>query len=383
MKAFIKKHVPFVVMSSLLLLMIILLIILQVLKQNTTIAENWTRSFTRSYTSAFGIFNQNLVFSITEASLIVSIISCVVFLAWSFCSFGNRQIWPGIHRLMMVVLVIMGAITMYSATAGMAYNRKPVPIEKYQGEIKPEEFEDIITYYIEDWNACANKLEFDEKGEIKMPYSNETFLNKLRDEFKRLPDNGYYGEYVPKAKPMSLSGIYGAFSIVGMYFAPLGEANYNTYSTTAEKPFYIVHELAHGTGVMREDDAQLVATYLCLTSEDPLLRYSCYFNTFGRIYDLTEYIEGKPYDKFAKLIDDKIRVNENYWSDHWRGKNFMYDLGDKINNWYLRTFGQKDGTKSYDDTPTETDQSGNVIGLSHYQSIYVKYYYDTMLAKGE
>ena len=383
MKTFIKKHVPFIVMTSLLLLMIIFLVILQVLKQNTNIAENWTRSFTRSYTSAFGIFNQNIVFSLTEASLIVSIISCVIFLAWSFCSFGNRQIWPGIHRLLMVALVIMGAVTMYSATAGMAYYRKAVPIEKYEGEIKPEEFEAIITYYIEDWNACADKLEFDDKGEIKMPYSNETFLNKLRDEFKRLPDNGYYGEYVPKAKPMSLSGIYGAFSIVGMYFAPLGEANYNTYSTNAEKPFYIVHELAHGTGVMREDDAQLVATYLCLTSEDPYIRYSGYFNTFYRLFDLTGYIEDKPYERLANMISNKIYANDDYHDKHWKGKNFMYELGDKINSWYLRSFGQRQGTESYNDTPTETDQSGKVIGLSHYQSIYVKYYYDTLLAKGE
>ena len=55
---------------------------------------------------------------------------------------------------------------------------------------------------------------------------------------------------------------------------------------------------------------------------------------------------------------------------------FLYDLGNAINDWYLKTFSQKKGTSSYNDTPTEIDPGGFVITLSNYQSIYFKIYYD-------
>ena len=55
---------------------------------------------------------------------------------------------------------------------------------------------------------------------------------------------------------------------------------------------------------------------------------------------------------------------------------FLYDFGNAINDWYLKTFSQNKGTISYDDTSTEVDPGGHVITLSNYQSIYFKIYYE-------
>ncbi len=366
-------------MTALLLLMNIFLIVMAFLKQNATFSENWTRTFGRAYTSMFGVANQTIPFSLTEVSFLVSIISCVVFLAWGFCLLGNKQVWAAIHRFLMVALVITGALTMYSASVGMAYTRKALPIERYQEEVKKEELKDIATYFVNDMNECANKLTFDENGEVVMPYSKETLLYKLRDEFSRLPNNGYYGKYVPKAKELQTSGIFTSFGIVGIYFGVLGEANYNSYSTNTELPFYVIHELAHGVGVMREDDAQLVATYLCLTSEDYFIRYSCYYNTIERIMELSRYSDQEnAYNDVKALINDKVWKNFSYIYNHWKGKTFVADIGDKINDWYLKSFGQKGGTTSYVDTDTKEDEQTHKIYLSNYQHIYVKYYYDLM-----
>lgn len=377
MKLFLKKHVPFVVMMSILLTMIIILIVLGIAQNNIQFAEWWTRTFSRNYTSAFGRFQENLVFSFTEVSFIVSIVSCVVFLAWAFCCLRLKQIWKFLHRLMMVLLVVVGAITIYSASVGVAYHRRELPLEGYKGEIKKEEFKDIASYFVNDYNECANALERDENNEIIMPYSKDTLIYKLRDEFQRLPKDGYFGKYVPRAKPMLSSAIYTAFGIVGVYFGPLGESHYSTFATNAELPFYITHELAHGVGVMREDDAQLVATYLGLTSDDPYIRYSCYFNTIDSIIDICK-LSGNPddYNQVRGMLSQKIWDNYSYIYYHWKGKTFISDLGDKINDLYLKMFGQKEGTSSYDDTKPDVTPSGQVIKLSHYQSYYFKKYYD-------
>lgn len=376
MKSFIKKHIPFIIMSSLLLLMIIFLVIIGILKSNPAVAETWTRSFGNWYVSLFGRINEKLDFSLTEVSVIVVIISCVIFLAWGFSLLGNRQYWAFIHRLLMIALIVVGNITMYNASVGMAYNRKPIPVERYKGEIKKEEFLQIATYFVEDCNKCADEMEFDSEGEIVLPYTKNQMIEKLRIEYARLKDE-YYGSYTPRAKPLGSSPLFTSVGIVGMFFGVLGEANYNTYSTNAELPFYIAHEMAHGKGVMREDDAQVLATYICLTSDDPLFRYSAYYNTIDRILNILSFTDNKDdYKNVKGLISQKVWKNFNYIYEHWKGKMFLADFGDKVNDWYLKVFGQKDGTSSYIDTDTDVDDSGKVIYLSNYQSIYFKIYYD-------
>ena len=376
MKSFFKKHIPFVIMSSLLLLMIVFLIVMAILRNNVEAAEAWTRGFGRQYLAAFGRFNESIPFSATEVSFVVVVISCIIFLAWGFSLLGNKKIWPFIHRMLLVTLVVVGTITMYNASVGMAYARKPLVLERYKGEIKKEEFLQIATYFVEDCNKCADELEFDSNGEIILPYSKNSLIEKLRIEYERIKDD-YYSSYAPKAKALGSSPLFTSVGIVGMYFGVLGEANYNTYSTNAELPFYIAHEMAHGKGVMRENDAQLVAAYLCLTSDDPLIRYSAYFNTIERILNILSYTDNKDdYKNVKSQISEKVWNNYNYIYNHWKDKMFLLDFGDKVNDWYLKLFGEKEGTTSYEDTDTDVDDQGKVIYLSNYQSIYFKIYYD-------
>ncbi len=363
-------------MTFILTLMIVFLIVMSVLQKNVQIAETWTRGFGRQYTKAMSDFNKLFPFSLTELSFIVVLCSCVFFLGWGFSFLGNKKVWPFVHRALMVTLIIVGTVTMYNATVGFAYTRAALPMEGYNGEIKKEDFRAIAEYFVEDYNSCVNELGIDEKGELKMPYSYEDMIAKIRLEFNKL-NNDYFSKTVAHPKALGTSGLFNTVGIVGMYFGVLGEANYNTYATNAELPFYITHELCHSIGVMREDDAQLLAFYLLSTSDDPLLRCSAYYNTIGRIIDITSYTDN-PNDRkeVIALISDEIRANQTYIYNHWKGKMFLYDFGNAVNDWYLKTFSQNKGTISYDDTPTEVDPSGHVITLSNYQRIYFKIYYD-------
>ncbi len=359
--------------------MIAFLIVMSVLQKNPKIAEAWTRGFGRQYTKSMSDFNKLFPFSITEFSFIVVVCSCVFFIGWGFSFLGNKKVWPFVHRALMVALIITGAVTMYNASVGFAYTREALPIEGYKGEIKKEDFKGIAKYFVEDYNYCVNELGIDEKGELKMPYSYEDMIAKIRLEFSKL-NNDYFSKTVAHPKALGTSGLFNTVGIVGMYFGVLGEANYNTYATNAELPFYITHELCHSIGVMREDDAQLLSFYLLATSDDVLLRYSAYWNTIQRILDIARHTDvDTDYNDVVNLISNDIKVNNRYIYEHWKGKMFLMELGDKINNWYLKTFSQTSGTTSYDDTPTGIDPSGNIITLSNYQSIYFKIYYDNQI----
>ena len=379
MKKFIKNHIPFLIMSFILLLMIAFLIVMGVLQRNTAISEAWTRGFGRQYTKAMSYFNRNFLFSVTEVSFFVVALSCVFFLGWGFSFLGNKKVWPFVHRAMMVTLIIVGAVTMYNASVGFAYTREALPVEGYKGEIKKEDFRAIAEYFVQDYNQCANELGIEEKGELKMPYSQEDMIAKVRLEFNKLHDD-YFSDNLAHPKPLETSGLFNTVGIVGMYFGVLGEVNYNTYSTNAELPFYIAHELCHSIGVMREDDAQFLSFYLLSTSDDPLLRYSAYYNTIDRIIAIASYTDNpNDYSEVKGMISDVIKTNYRYIYEHWKGRMFLYDLGNTFNDWYLKTFSQSKGTISYNDTPTEVDPGGYVVTLSNYQSIYFKIYYDNQI----
>ena len=298
---------------------------------------------------------------------------------WGFSLLGNKHYWKFVHCVMLVTLIVMGTVSMYDATVGMEYVRRPLEIERYKGEIKKEDFKKIATYFVEDYNKIALHYGVDEQGELKSPYNRATIIDLLRDEYKRLNDNPYFSKYTPKAKALGSSGLFTSVGIVGMYFGVLGEANYNTYSTNAEFPFYVAHEMAHGKGVMREHDAQAVATYICLTSENEILRYSAYYNTIESILDILHLSDNKnDYKEVKALINDTVWKNLDYIYNHWKGKMFLYDLGNQINDWYLKTFRQKEGTNSYNDDEPDVDDKGDVIALSNYQSIYFDTYYNNV-----
>lgn len=376
MKKFIKNHVLFIVLCSVLLSVIIFLVVTLCLKNNKDIAEAWTRGFARYFLFISGIMYEFVGFSMFEFLGVGAIVSAVVLLAWAFSLFGYKQIFAGVNRLLIVAIAVVSVVATYNATVGMAYNRKTMPIEKYKGEIKKEEFKDIASYFVNDYNACIDTLGLDKDGEIKMPYSTYKLIEKLRKEYAKL-DNDYFNKYTPTAKPLMFSGLFTSVSVVGIYYGPTAEANYNTYSTNIELPYYIAHEMAHGKGVMREDDAQLLTTYICINSEDPLIRMSGYYCTIDSIINITRQSDNKDdYKEVNKLFNSNVRTNWNYVYNHWKGKAFLSDLGDKVNDWYLRTFGQEGGTTSYQDTkPVVDSNTGKVIKLSNYQNIYFNKYY--------
>ena len=375
MKKLNHKHIVFIIFSSLITFMLIALIVSLIIKSNRSAAENWTRTFSRFYLELNGRLNEHLFFSVFEYIVIVGIISIIGLITWSIVSFVKKDVWTGVNKLMLIALLGSSILTSYNVVVGPAYKRKALPIQKYKDEVKKEELKEVASYFVNDWNYCADQLSFNDKGEIIMPYKKTELIKKLREEYKKLDGNDYFNKYTPTMKSLILSGFFTANGVVGIFYGPTGEAHFNTYSTNAELPFYMAHEMAHGKGVMREDDAQLVATYICLNSEDPLLRYSVYYNTIDSMIDLVGLTDD-PNDKkeVKQLIGYKVRNNSKYIYEHWKGKYFLADLGDKINDWYLKTFGQKSGTNSYQDTDAIIDVDDKIY-LSNYQNTYFNNYY--------
>lgn len=370
-KSFIKAHKLFTIQIGVLLFLIVSLVLLAILKTNKDICEAWTRGLGQFHSLLFGVINEQLPFSITDLLILCIIVWMIVLFIFAIINFVHKKLWQGVGKMLTIAITILSILTMYNATFEMAYNRHPLDIPLYQESIPKEKYYSIVEYFVDDLNTCINELEFEENGDIKKPYSTGVLNRKLKEEYKKITSD-YYGFYTPTVKNMATSFLYTWFGITGWYFAPTGEAAVNYKTTNGEKPMSYAHEMAHAKGVANEDGAQMVASYICLNSEDPYIRYSGYLNTFYSILNMANYSNVEnAYKILRNKVDNKFFSNYNYIHKFWKDNALMIKLGDAINDWYLKISGQLDGTTSYQDNPPEIDDDGKVISLSRYQKLVV------------
>jgi len=140
----------------------------------------------------------------------------------------------------------------------------------------------------------------------------------------------------------------------------------------------MAHEIAHTKGVMREADANLMAMYILLHSDNYYLRFSGYYWGFYRIMELANYTgNSADYDTLNNKICYEIKLNDWHSYQFWKKHNLLERFADWWNNLYIKSSGDENGTESYNDTPSEIDEEKEiVVTFSVWQRLYLQIYYD-------
>lgn len=276
-------------------------------------------------------------------------------------------------------IVISLVMLVYLGTAGMEYNRYPVNVPQYTALLEDtDKYEDIATYFQDDYNEISKMLSYNDDGSLIRPYSIDQLNKIMLEEFKIIDGDDYYTKKTTKAKEMPLLGlIYRELGITGVAFAPTGEANINPYITAGEYAFTLAHEIAHTKGIIREEDANLVAAYICLNSENEYLRYSGYVYTFNSLYPFiyatnNEEVIKKFQNGFSEAIIKDSQARYLYWQEHNKARK----IGNFFNDLYLKLNGNK-GTISYTDNidTKEEDNKYIINSYSRYQALYLSLYF--------
>ncbi len=365
----------------LLAIFIATLIAFAILKKNVNIAESYTTSFARSYQKLMGQINSHIPFSISEVLFILIALLTLILLILIIVDLCKLKFIKAISKTLSIALMFVITFTWYNISCELAYNRNTLKLNYYEEKVDKSLFKDIVTYFIDDFNFCSSLLDYNENGEVINPYKSHTLYEMIKNEYTELNDE-YYSSYTPTPKRMFLSFLFREFQITGLYFAPFGEVNYNKYTTNGELPFTIAHEIAHSKGVMRENDAQMVAAYITLNSSNYYLRYSGYIYTFSAIFSLSNYTGDKDdASELYKLINENIKKNESYIYSYWNKHNLLSNIGNWFNDIYLKLSGTNNGTSDYGDTPIVVDQTSHEItSFSNYQKLYFATYFKN---KGE
>ena len=346
------------------------------------VSEGYTRTVGKFFAFIFGHAFTWIPFSIFEISLFLIVISLILWLVFFIIHTSKKGIKKSFTRIIDLGIVIASALTCYAMTFGLGYYRDRPPVPQYEEIFEGTSiYKEMAMYYEEDFNKVANELTFREDGSVINPYSWDELNRLVKDEFKLLDGQDYYHEFTLNGKPMyMLSWLYSQLQITGITFPATYEPNYNIDAPAAEIPVTLAHELAHSKGVMREEDANLVAAYVCLNSDNSYIKYSAYMATFFSLGNLVKATNiESDYTDFIKGIDSKIWGDASYINKYWKEHDLLGDIGEFFNNLYLE-ISANENTSAYIDTDDveETEEGGEIIyriyGYSPYQSLLLYNY---------
>lgn len=344
---------------TIIILLSILVVLLQ-LQKDSNICEFFATTVSRTWIAVFGSLFSLVPFSMYELLLVVVIlfgITAVVVIIASMC----KHRWNRAFSMLLIVAIIgLSIADVYSLTASFAYNRNSLPDSVYTeyatDDFSFEQAVDMAEKIIGELNDAYAQTPHDENGNVIMPSIDE--LNDiLAEEYKRLSDD-YFSSYTPRAKSIVNKTIMSEMHIVGVFFAPFGEANINRIETSMYLPHTMAHELAHEKGVMRENEANLVASYLLLTSDNVYLRYSGLVKTFYSSITLVSLYpnSASEYARLVNMVDDGVFAEMSNYNKFWAQFTLLDDIGNWFNDIYLKLHKQT-GTDSYY-KPSESEGTG-------------------------
>lgn len=347
----------------------------------------FARGFSRYYGLVVGKITSIIPFSIFEILIIAAIILGIIFLFKSGRRLRRKQWERLIKGSLNLIIVVVSVLLVYTMTASMNYYRLPVELNVYAEDVDNDDILTISNHFLNDFNNLAINMTRDNDGNIISPYTDRQLAKIMREEFKKL-DSRYYNSFVPLVKPIIFSRFMSYNWVTGVSFQPTAEPNINRNMPSFDKPFTMAHEIAHNLGVMREDEANLIAAYITLSSSNDFVRYSGYMNTFYSVTGMVRYSNGATIsNQFYDSIHNNIFNDYNYVFEYWASFESIIDkISSYLNDLYLKMQGQPDGVGSYDNSFVydiidngDVNEYGEIIYdiiFSDVQKVYFTIYYD-------
>lgn len=162
------------------------------------------------------------------------------------------------------------------------------------------------------------------------------------------PYPGLFSVEFSLPKPVGASRVMSLVGITGFYFPYTAEANINVDWPRADLPATMGHELAHRAGFMVEAEANYLGYRSCVASSDPLVRYSGYAMAYGQAMAALRRVD--PDGARAIARERSCAVTGDRVEDARIARSFtgpLMNLGDAVNDGYLKVNGQGSGIGSY------------------------------------
>ena len=148
----------------------------------------------------------------------------------------------------------------------------------------------------------------------------------------------------------SLLGDYLMYNGISGMFMPLtGEAGVPGNEPLPSLGFTMCHEAAHRQGIAAEQEANFMAFLDCIGRDDAYFCYSGYFQAFRYCYNALYKIDKEAAFDLLKRGDSTLLLRDmaDEYQVYKKYESPLQDVSDKINDTYLKTFSQEEGSTSY------------------------------------
>lgn len=371
------KHVKLVRKAIVIGALVAFITIFSLLKLSEDVSEYFfARGLSRGWVAFSATFSDIFPFSVFGLFVICAVIALIASIAAFIILWKKKLRTEAVAHLERVIIAALCIALLYVGTAGGCYNRKPLPLAKYEGEqLSAEETAEIVTVFLTDFSEISSTLTYTEEGKSVCPYTFKELQKLLIEEYKRLPSD-YYSAYTPRVKKAIFSSVMSYEGISGITFQPTGEGVINGETPSCYALLAAAHELAHTKGVMRERDANLTAYYLLLTSDIPYFRYCGYMYTMTFLTSLLQIQDAELYAKTMQNYPQAAIRDRKLEREFWETKEgFLETVGEFMNNLYLKLSGIEEGTDNYADPSAYTQQT-EVVDNKEVTTVKV-YYSDT------
>lgn len=172
---------------------------------------------------------------------------------------------------------------------------------------------------------------------------------RIRPEMESLIlDLGYSPRGRVQIRILHLKGFLLVWNTAGIFFPLSGEGYVDGGLHPVQWPATVAHEMAHGYGITDEGECNLIAWMLCISSDDPVVRFSGlltywrYVAASYRRFNASEFEEiYRELPEFIRLVLQEIRENNARYPEFFpRLRNATYDS-------YLKMQGVQEGLLSY------------------------------------
>ncbi|MBR6682287.1 MAG: DUF3810 domain-containing protein, partial [Clostridia bacterium] len=292
-----------------------------------------------------------LPFSLAEA-IIIGMPIIVFILIWINAKQTKKGDTEAIRCLVALVSVLSLMYSIFVLGYGMGYHGRPLSYKLglEEREVSADELRDTAQAILNEMTPLLDEITFTDNGESVMPYTLDEMNGKLNDTYKKAVQKYTFVQdlrsrikYIALSEPMTYTHISGVYS----YYT--GEANLNINFPDYNLPYTAAHELAHQRGIAPENEANFVAFLVCMESDDAYIKYSAYMNMFEYVANALYSADSDKYSEFIGETDVRIRkemVSYNAFFEKYR-ESVASDVSDVVNDTYLKSQGQKEGTKSY------------------------------------
>ena len=361
------KKKTWIVKLIILFILIIFLVTLIFISSSLDVANQFYQNVTLPFTNFLNKFLGLIPFSLFEFAVGTMVILGFYFVISIIIKLCKRQCFKAFNKTLSLFLITLFVLDYFIFTQGIGYNTSNLNLSLYQGEVTDTLIYETTDYYLNLFNSLSETFSRDEDGFIISPYSEK---------------NNIYQDDV-NCSTLTLSPLFLELHITGVTVLGLGQASVSSMNKDCEYAFVMSHEIAHLKGVAREDEANLLASYILLSSNDPYLLYNGLFSTFNSLLDIYRLTNYSLYEEFVSKLNHEIIYEMNQVSKYYSEHDLLSKVGNFINNLYLVLNGNENGTDDYQDNSTSVDTGENdddgrpiytIVEYSPYQLLYFTLY---------